>query len=95
VESELQLRCSGCKSVINVSLITPASDQLHKKHLAIESKFGKNYSRIKVAKKDGENKEPTEINSGLRHSWSSRLVEKLNGKTNIFVSWHRYDKSSV
>jgi hypothetical protein len=81
-ESELQLLCLWCESVIDVPLIISDSAQFHKKQVE-NPRLGRNYSRKgEFVIKEGENEKPPEKKSCriMRHSQTGRYMAKPKGK---------------
>jgi hypothetical protein len=89
-ESELQLLCSWCESVIDVSLIAPASAQFHKQHSVDKPKFGRSYSRKgEFVTTEEENAKPSKVMGGhiLRRSRTGRFMARPKGKIVFAVVW--------
>lgn len=62
---ELQLLCLWCESIINVSLISQASAQFHKKHSVEKLRFVRTYSKKgEFVILGGENEKPSENKCG-------------------------------
>lgn len=87
-ESQLQLLCSWCEAVIDVSLIAPASAQFHKQHSLDKPKFGKTYSRQgEFVITEEENEIPSNFKGGgiLRRSRKGRFLPRPKGKLIIII----------